>query len=126
VENYNDEAWSWRYESKCAKPEVYPASFINGVAYPAGELNTELFYPPRDKDEYKPIADAAKAICLGKDGGEVCPVRLDCLLYAIDIDEEHGIFGGMSHRERNALLRRKAKEAPDEDLEDYLWRKNKN
>ena len=121
TETYTDEPWSWRYESKCAKPEVYPAIEINGVEYEAGELNTELFFPPRDKTQYKRVADTAKAICNGKDGLDVCPVRKECLLYSIEIDEQHGIFGGMSHRERNALLRRKAKMKPDMNVEDYLW-----
>jgi len=55
---------------------------------------------------YKPIADAAKAICWGKDGRSACPVRKQCLKEAIENDELHGIFGGMSHRERNAMKRK--------------------
>jgi hypothetical protein len=37
-------------------------------------------------------------------------VRKQCLLYADANDDTHGIWGGMSHRERNALTR-KAKKA---------------
>jgi WhiB family redox-sensing transcriptional regulator len=81
----------WRYDAKCR-----------------GE-DTELWYPPRDKDKYKTIADKSKAICYGTDGKSECPVRLQCLLYADKIDEQHGIWGGMSHRERNALKRKAAK-----------------
>lgn len=121
VENLTDEPWSWRYDAKCADPEVYPAITINDVEYEAGEVNTELFFPPRDKEQYKPVADAAKAICTGKDGLGECPVRKECLIYAISIDEEHGIFGGMSHRERNALIRRKQKTNPTMSIEDYVW-----
>jgi hypothetical protein len=65
-----------------------------------------LFFPPRDKELYKPIADAAKAICWGKDGQPACPVRKECLKEAILNDEQHGLFGGMSHRERNAARRK--------------------
>lgn len=79
--------------------------------------DTELFYPPRDKRLYKKIADQSKAICNGKDSRAVCPVRVDCLLYALRRGEEHGIWGGMSHRERNALLRKWRKRYPDLDLE---------
>lgn len=43
---------------------------------------------------------------MGKDGTPECPVRIQCLLDAIDRDELHGIWGGMSHRERNALIRK--------------------
>jgi len=66
----------------------------------------DIFFPPRDKDKYKEIADHAKAICWGKDGSPACPVRVNCLLYADREDEQHGIWGGMSHRERNALKRK--------------------
>jgi len=85
-------SWSWRYEAKCK-----------------GE-DTEMFFPPRDKALYKPIADAAKAICYGRDGRPACPVKDKCLKEAIKDDELHGIFGGMSHRERNALKRKYTKQ----------------
>lgn len=71
--------------------------------------NTDLFYPPRDKALYKPIADRAKGICKGKDGLPPCSVKKDCLLQAIRNDEVFGIWGGMSHRERNALVRKAKK-----------------
>ncbi|MEU2621994.1 WhiB family transcriptional regulator [Streptomyces sp. NPDC007157] len=43
----------------------------------------------------------AKAVCAG------CPVRTECLAYALDRRIEHGIWGGMTERERRALLRRR-------------------
>ena len=63
----------------------------------------------RDKAKYKSIADKSKAVCFGKDGAPACPVRLQCLLYSDKMDEQHGIWGGLSHRERNALKRKAAK-----------------
>ena len=69
-------------------------------------MDTELWFPPRDKNLYKPIADRAKAVCFGKDGRPACPVRTQCLLAAEANDEVHGIWGGLSHRERNALKRK--------------------
>lgn len=69
-----------------------------------------MWFPPRDKDLYKLIADQAKAICKGLDGRPECPSRLQCLFYAEDKDEHHGIWGGMSHRERNALKRKAVKQ----------------
>ena len=45
-------------------------------------------------------------ICLGIDGRPPCPVRQECLKEAILNVEQHGIFGGMSHRERNATERK--------------------
>lgn len=88
---YEDQDEPWEYQAKC-----------NG-------MDTELWFPPRDKTLYKPIADKAKAICFGKDGKPACPVRIQCLLAADANDEVHGIWGGLSHRERNALKRKAEK-----------------
>lgn len=79
---------SWRFLAKCK------------------DHDPELWFPPRDRDKYKPIADKAKSICFGRDGKGECPVRLTCLLYAEENNEQHGIWGGLSHRERNALRRK--------------------
>lgn len=35
----------------------------------------------------------------------VCPVRTECLAHALDERVEFGIWGGMTERERRALLR---------------------
>ncbi|MFF3351004.1 WhiB family transcriptional regulator [Streptomyces sp. NPDC002779] len=43
----------------------------------------------------------AKVVCAG------CPVRTECLAHALDRRIEHGIWGGMTERERRALLRRR-------------------
>jgi WhiB family transcriptional regulator, redox-sensing transcriptional regulator len=43
----------------------------------------------------------AKAVCLG------CPVRTECLADALDNRVEFGVWGGMTERERRALLRRR-------------------
>ena len=73
-------------------------------------MNTDLWFPPRDKEKYKKIADVSKAVCYGRDGAPECPVRKECLLYAEQQEDTHGIWGGMSHRERNALKRKAAKQ----------------
>lgn len=88
----------WRYDAKCRDIE-WAVTDIDGVKY-------DIWFPPRDKTKYKDLADAAKAVCFGKDGLPPCPVRVQCLLYAESIDEQHGIWGGLSHRERNALRRK--------------------
>lgn len=41
----------------------------------------------------------AAAICMG------CPVRTECLIEALDNKLEWGIWGGLTERERRALLR---------------------
>ena len=42
----------------------------------------------------------AKLLCKG------CPVRTECLAEALDNQIEWGVWGGMTERERRALLRR--------------------
>ena len=64
----------------------------------------ELFFADDDQS----IAEA-KAIC-----GD-CPVRLDCLQNAIDTNQTHGIWGGLTRQERGAELvkrRQLAERAP--------------
>jgi WhiB family redox-sensing transcriptional regulator len=86
----------------------------------------EIFFPPRDKDQYKVIAAEAKSYCLGPNGNTPCPVRLECLWSAIDSDEQHGIWGGMSHRERNALVRKWQRKHKNEmTLKEYVFQLNK-
>jgi WhiB family redox-sensing transcriptional regulator len=44
----------------------------------------------------------AKRICSG------CPVRAECLIDALEHRHEYGIWGGLTERERRAILRRHA------------------
>jgi WhiB family redox-sensing transcriptional regulator len=82
--------YTWRYEARClGKDET-----------------TLIFYPPRDKEQYKILATQAKIFCFGETGKNPCPVQTECLWDAISRDEPHGIWGGLSHRERNALMRK--------------------
>src|SRR5687767_13241908 len=45
--------------------------------------------------------NVAKRICRS------CPVRMECLADALDNRIEFGVWGGMTERERRALLRRR-------------------
>jgi WhiB family redox-sensing transcriptional regulator len=72
-------------------------------------MDTEMWFPPREKEKYKEIADKAKAVCFGRDGRPACPVRVECLLYSEGMEEQYGIWGGLSHRERNAMKRKAAR-----------------
>lgn len=47
------------------------------------------------------LQNQAKKRCLG------CPVRTECLADALDNRVEFGVWGGMTERERRALLRRR-------------------
>jgi WhiB family redox-sensing transcriptional regulator len=57
--------------------------------------DTGIFFPPADSP-----ATEARRICAR------CPVRRQCLSYAIAAGEEHGIWGGLDPRERKNLKRR--------------------
>lgn len=65
--------------------------------------NTLIFFPPSHyerKDEREAREAKAKSICGG------CPVRRQCLDYAVAIREPHGIWGGLNETERRGLLDR--------------------
>ncbi len=49
---------------------------------------------PEGKDQKR-----ARSVCMG------CPVRSECLAEALDNHIEWGVWGGMTERERRALLR---------------------
>ena len=65
----------------------------------------EMFFPPTHaerKAEKLQREDRSKEIC------RTCPVRPDCLEYAIRIREPHGIWGGLNEVERKQLADRRA------------------
>lgn len=72
----------------------------------AGE-DVETFYPSEhDRAGMK----AARAICSG------CPIVRECLEFALSAElkgkqQRHGIFGGLSPRQRGDIARARAKEA---------------
>lgn len=57
-------------------------------------VDPSLFFPERGASSTK-----AKAVCRG------CTVREDCLNYALVRGEKHGIWGGLSERERRRIRR---------------------
>ncbi len=57
-------------------------------------VDPELFFPGQGED-----ASAAKKVCAG------CPVRDQCLAFALENGVKHGIWGGLSERERRRLRR---------------------
>ena len=74
---------------------------LDGAACKGADL--DLFFGPfaefvssRQQREAK-----ATAICAG------CPVKAECLEYALDAREVYGVWGGMTEDERRALLRRR-------------------
>lgn len=67
--------------------------------------NAVHFFPPSHferKDEKDAREGQARALCAA------CPVRAECLDYALTVQEPHGIWGGMNELERRRLLRKRA------------------
>lgn len=56
------------------------------------QTDPEAFFPDKGGS-----VRAAKQVCVE------CPVRLDCLQWALDNDERFGVFGGLTERERRKL-----------------------
>lgn len=59
--------------------------------------DADLFFPERGASTRR-----AKAICDG------CPVRRECLDYALAHGEKFGIWGGLSERERRRVRRERS------------------
>lgn len=69
--------WNWRVAARCRTGNAEDL-FVTGA------------------DQRK-----ARAFCLA------CPVRTECLAHALDQQVEFGVWGGMTERERRAVLRRR-------------------
>lgn len=86
------------------EPAMVTSEWEMGWQYSAacrGE-DAEMFFAPNyfERKEEKDVREAhAKTICAR------CPVRDECLEYALRNREPHGIWGGLNESERKALLR---------------------
>ena len=69
--------WNWRVAARCRT-----------------ENAEDLFVTGADQRE-------AREFCFA------CPVRTECLAHALDQQVEFGVWGGMTERERRAVLRRR-------------------
>jgi WhiB family redox-sensing transcriptional regulator len=76
----NDQAMAWTGRAAC-RTETPDLFFPIGGSTPAGDVAT------------------AKAICAR------CPVRRDCLDYALATRQRHGIWGGMTEDDRDTRVR---------------------
>jgi len=75
----NEELFTWREEAACRG------------------MDPALFFPGPDEDP-----ERALAVC------RTCPVRDECLEWAIAAHERYGIWGGTTEQERRRLARRSA------------------
>ncbi len=65
----------------------------------------ELFFPVGTTGPAAAQIDAAKAVCME------CPVRIECLEWALATGQDAGVWGGLSEDERRALRRARRREA---------------
>ena len=79
-------ARDWRYDAECRKDD-YDAD----LCFPVGTTGPALVQ-----------AEKAKAVCAR------CPVRLQCLSWAMNTGQDSGVWGGLSEEERR-LLRKKGR-----------------
>lgn len=63
------------------------------------DSHPELFFPIGTTGDALAEIDAAKAIC------HMCPVRRECLAFAVETNQDSGVWGGMSEDERRSLRR---------------------
>lgn len=84
----------WQKDGACNEPDVDP----------------NMFFPERGSSTKE-----AKDICF------LCPVRSECLDYALMNGEKFGIWGGTSERERRKIRKKKTLENPEwrKELKDY-------
>ena len=64
-------------------------------------MDTALFYPTVGEP-----GTAAKRVCAG------CPVAAECLAYAVNLGEHHGIWGGVAEKQRRRIRARVADGKP--------------
>jgi WhiB family redox-sensing transcriptional regulator len=76
-------AWEWQLRGACRG--VDSAYFFN----PEGERG-----PARRRRDA-----SAKVVCAG------CPVMMQCRRHALSVREPYGIWGGLSRRERDGILK---------------------
>lgn len=99
--------WWFRYQDSSNKGEQMPATFTDTSSWaPQGLCRTlpaEWWFAD-DNRTPQGRQDTQKAIqyCL------ICPVKQQCLKYAVDNKEEHGVWGGTTPMDRGMRrIRRK-------------------
>ncbi|MFD7612012.1 WhiB family transcriptional regulator [Streptomyces sp. NPDC059828] len=64
----------------------------------------DLFFPIGNSGPALLQAEEAKTVCRG------CPVREECLAWAMEYGQDSGVWGGLTEDERRALKRRMARQ----------------
>lgn len=83
--NEMSESSDWRHRAACR------------------EKDPELFFPVGTDGPALTQTREAKAVCW------LCPVRTDCLDWALTTGQDAGVWGGLDEEERRALKRRRSR-----------------
>jgi hypothetical protein len=78
------------------------------------------FPPSRTHDPFfgdgpDAFEEDARDLCNGVNDGVVCPIRHDCLIFALINNEHYGVWGGLQAHDRAAIRRFTPRE-------DWAWR----
>jgi hypothetical protein len=76
--------------------ELWDAIDKAPVVVPCQNTDPDLWFPEGQGPSYR----VPRMLC------ERCPVRLKCLNYALENDEQFGMFGGLDPAQRNRLKRK--------------------
>lgn len=71
------------------------------------EEDPDLFFPIGSTGPALVQTEDAKAVCRS------CPVRQECLRWALDNGQDAGVWGGLDETERRAMKRRSRRRAKD-------------
>ena len=63
------------------------------------DVDPDLFFPVGTTGQALDQIDAARQVCAA------CPVRTECLEYALSTNQDSGVWGGTSEEERRSLRR---------------------
>ncbi|QGZ53295.1 hypothetical protein GPZ77_34255 (plasmid) [Streptomyces sp. QHH-9511] len=63
-------------------------------------VDPDLFFPDTPRSGAKDRTSEAKRVCFA------CPVRRQCLEWALETEQNDGVLGGLTHKERRALKRK--------------------
>lgn len=90
-------ASNWRNDAACAR------------------VDNDLFFPIGGSRESRDQADQAKRVCAG------CPSRESCLQWALETQQDFGVWGGLTEEERYRLHQRRGAWARRRDVAETLY-----
>lgn len=83
-------------------------------------LPISRFYDPFFSEEPDEIQDALD-FCNGEADGVICPIREDCLIYALTNNCKEGVWGGTSEITRKAIRKRNPPPKGGKPNENWQW-----